>query len=712
MNSAPRPRQRRRLILTCVECRKRKQKCDRGQPCAQCIARGPESICIYEKFKSPSNAVARASSKSTESSPGQIQDRTSPSILQNAQEYGYSESDAFSSMGMLTKVISGIDEIPPSHRPAAPQIRSKLRADYFGYVRRLPAKTNCDILIDLFFKDVNHLNEALDQVIFREQLDRWWATAHDTIFKQGPDALPLDLWYFPALIFQVLGVALQFLPTPHDPQLEELKFTPLQTFTELSKEYSDCGEGLSNLVGRPSPTLVAIQSSFMKDLWYANAGDILQAWNHSGRTVKEAISVGLHLEPELPSSSKPDELLDALWMNELRKRTWWNMFVWDSFMALELGRPMFIDINKCTVTPPIECEIPQDRLKRVPTPRSDSDRPIALTERILRLKISRRFAEIRELESQGSVPQNPEKVKELHDFAVKYREDLPTFYRNINPDTSWDELCPFVPTHRELISFLTDSFLMALHRPYIFTRSKSQREVYNCALAILDSQDRLFQFHRSSSTQWFIGTTFPTFDAAVLLAVVLVSNPERYHATFSRPYQSLQRALERLQAIGPSLPLAKTGSEILHSTIRRVIEAHERAGPSIIGTELQMPSTLEDQYEAHSAQFTRVSPDAEPWHFEVKPSEMDWTGQNPELFDFDFSNLEVPMPLKELLLDEGMAAMSTDMDVYNPSLWPQPQGHLGQTDIPLEQPEMMNVADNSLWNFLAGYPTSFEDGNL
>jgi hypothetical protein len=45
------------------------------------------------------------------------------------------------------------------------------------------------------------------------------------------------------------------------------------------------------------------------------------------------MAVGLHLEPELPSTSQPDALLDALWMNELRKRTWLNLFVWDKYTA-------------------------------------------------------------------------------------------------------------------------------------------------------------------------------------------------------------------------------------------------------------------------------------------------------------------------------------------------------------------------------------------
>jgi hypothetical protein len=41
------------------------------------------------------------------------------------------------------------------------------------------------------------------------------------------------------------------------------------------------------------------------------------------------MSINLHLEPSLPSSSQPEELLDAVWMNEVRKRVWMNLVVWD-----------------------------------------------------------------------------------------------------------------------------------------------------------------------------------------------------------------------------------------------------------------------------------------------------------------------------------------------------------------------------------------------
>lgn len=161
-----------------------------------------------------------------------------------------------------------------------------MRAEYYGYVRRLPAKAHCEILINLFFANVNDLNCALDGVIFREQLARWWNNAYDTLLQQGPEGLPSDLRNYPALMFQVLAISLQFLPTQYDVQLDELKFSPSQTFSELSREYSDCGVALYNALKDLKPTLVGVQQSFLRDLWLTNSGDLLQGWNHSGKTVK------------------------------------------------------------------------------------------------------------------------------------------------------------------------------------------------------------------------------------------------------------------------------------------------------------------------------------------------------------------------------------------------------------------------------------------
>jgi hypothetical protein len=376
-------------------------------------------------------------------------------------------------------------------------------------------------------------------------------------------------------------------------------------------------------------------------------------------------------------------------------------------MAIALGRPMFIDLKDCTVTAPIDCNIPTNRLQRVPVARSDLDMPTPMTERVLRLKLTRRFCEIRQLEAEGPIPRDPEKVKELHHFAVNFRKTLPEFYRISNPDIRWDEQCSFVPTQRELLSHLVDSFFMALHRPYIFTREKSQRQVYESSIAILDSQDRLFEIIRNSQTPFYISLVFPTFDAAVLLAVVLVSNPERYHTSFSRPYQCLQKSLERLSFIGSIMELAKAGAGILQSTLRRVIEAQELSGfpveelpGNISSVHTHAMPVSEVPMKSSGGSSVNMSPDADPWYFQLDQSSMDWIVQNPEFSEFDFSNLAVPMPLKELLLDEEMIALEAG-NIFNPDLWVPAQDQQDQ-QYSSSQEQIVDTDENSLWSFLTG----------
>lgn len=166
------------------------------------------------------------------------------------------------------------------------EIRSRIRSDYYGYVRRIPSKTHCEVLFQYFFTIVNPLNSALDETIFREQLKRWWDLAFSVLLKNGPEKLPRELQCFPALIFQVLALALRGLPENYDSKIDELRFGPLQTFSDLSKEYTDCGTNMVKLLGKARQTLVGVQHSFLRDCWLASSGDLMEAWNHSGETIK------------------------------------------------------------------------------------------------------------------------------------------------------------------------------------------------------------------------------------------------------------------------------------------------------------------------------------------------------------------------------------------------------------------------------------------
>jgi Fungal specific transcription factor domain len=245
--------------------------------------------------------------------------------------------------------VTGIDsEIQPSQTAATSQIQNRMRSDYYGYLRRLPYRKHCEVLLKFYFAYTSDVNVILDEITFREQWECWWKVGYDILLNDGPEKLPAELRCFPALIFQILAIALLSATSSYDPCLDELKFGQSQTFAQLSREYSECGEALVKLLGRMRLTFTGVQHSFMRDWWLVNTGDIMQAWNHSGQTVKydqqmsgslyyadyyirDAIAIGLHIEPEVPSSSQLEELLDALWTNEIRKRLWLNIFCWDRY---------------------------------------------------------------------------------------------------------------------------------------------------------------------------------------------------------------------------------------------------------------------------------------------------------------------------------------------------------------------------------------------
>jgi hypothetical protein len=312
------------------------------------------------------------------------------------------------------------------------------------------------------------------------------------------------------------------------------------------------------------------------------------------------------------------------------------------------------------------------------------------------------------------MPKSPyaEKIQELHNFAVQFRQNLPEFYRAVNPDTRWDLEYDFIPMNRQVLCYLVEAFFVTLHRPYMFTREASQRQVYSSALAILDSQEQMFEAALHSEAEpYYMGLTFPTFESAVLLSVVLVSNPERYHKGFHRPYDSLQRALKRLLFAGAKLPVAAVGAEILQTAFSRVLQAQEHAGFNLdysaggVNSIESIQVNLADEAHSIGAQdstTTTVAADSGPWHFEHNPATMDWTSQHLEFNEFDFSNLEAPMPFRELLLDDEIKLDLAPPELYASQNWMVPVHSSFEPESGNESTEN-NVGYNPLWNFLAGY---------
>lgn len=163
-----------------------------------------------------------------------------------------------------------------------------LKAQYDSFVLRLPPKSYSIGLVSFFFDNVNDLQYSIvEQHFFQPQLDEWWDCISYLPTIGHPRNLPNNDEYFPALLFQVIALSLQFLPPTFDIDLEPLKQG--KSLTTLSAEYSNLGCALLDLLGRERPTLSAIQHDLLHSAWLKNADMIPESWHTLGQAIRLVI---------------------------------------------------------------------------------------------------------------------------------------------------------------------------------------------------------------------------------------------------------------------------------------------------------------------------------------------------------------------------------------------------------------------------------------
>jgi hypothetical protein len=110
--------------------------------------------------------------------------------------------------------------------------------------------------------------------------------------------------------------------------------------------------------------------------------------------------------------------------------------------------------------------------------------------------------DIRDLEQEGQSPKDFSAVDRLHQHILDLDRSLPSYFRleatnwkwDSHPDCSW-----LVPT-RFYLAKMTYFNLLALHRPYIFNRSKSRTEALKASLGLLRIQN--LEFQGTHPTSW------------------------------------------------------------------------------------------------------------------------------------------------------------------------------------------------------------------
>lgn len=167
---------------------------------------------------------------------------------------------------------------------------------------------------------------------------------------------------------------------------------------------------------------------------------------------------------------------------------------WDIHTAMVLGRPAAIDDNTELMLP-VDVPITANRPATPVMPRGADDVPTPLTRAIWAYRVMKNLRQIQALEKEGSYPEDFSHIDRLDQELRQLDQSIPPCFRRRNPDKSFDSIpeCYWLPAARATLLQLLSFDLMALHRPYIFTRPESRSRALEACLDMLQAQREHFE---------------------------------------------------------------------------------------------------------------------------------------------------------------------------------------------------------------------------
>lgn len=162
----------------------------------------------------------------------------------------------------------------PPTQPSQLCTRAKL------LISRLPPKHIIEELTATFFLDANWHYFILEELYFNDLYSHWYGTDTSPLPYLSLDGSSQELRYFPALLFQVLALSLQFISP------ESVAWGFFGNVSSVSKNYSDTGVELLELLEEHDSALTAVQASLLRASWLKNLGRGVHAWRSLGNAIR------------------------------------------------------------------------------------------------------------------------------------------------------------------------------------------------------------------------------------------------------------------------------------------------------------------------------------------------------------------------------------------------------------------------------------------
>ncbi|KAJ5653754.1 hypothetical protein N7490_000757 [Penicillium lividum] len=282
----------------------------------------------------------------------------------------------------------------------------------------------------MFLQEMNRVHEMIHAPSFQGKYTAWWNAQEKNNISGENNTSDEDL-NFGLLVIRICLISAQCLPHSKFPTDGIIKISR----NHLEQWLYSTADEIDKSLQSKKPSLVTVQHRFYHVCYLKAYARIRECWSILSATVKDAHEVGLHLKD-------PGIQLTELEM-EIRRRSFWTLYIWDRFMSAFFGHWPLIPEGYFDIEPP------HDNLQAL------SLRPYVLTpftDRVFLVKLARFLSAFM---SPPSWQHDRVDSIVIADFTQRFQQviidQLPYAFWLDNPDTSWDSVDPALAGKREML---------------------------------------------------------------------------------------------------------------------------------------------------------------------------------------------------------------------------------------------------------------------